>query len=155
VVIAWDAILDASWGAGDRISFHDAVDPLPYDLGDTAALQEALTAEGLLVGGYIREESWASWFTPAWERREVRRRSGTLGGLRSHGARPIEEAVAMLEARDSDGTATLQRRYSDAKATPYLSVPSVPTVEKTAARSIGRTARATDRRAAADLGKER
>lgn len=73
-IVAWDAILDASWAAGERIPFDDAVDTLPYDLGDTAAIRAALEAVGLLDdGGLIREESWASWFGVADERREAKR----------------------------------------------------------------------------------
>ena len=73
-VVAWDAVVDASWESGCRVAFDDAVDTLPYDLGDTGAIQAALTDVGLLdADGLIREPSWASWFGVADERRESKR----------------------------------------------------------------------------------
>lgn len=73
-IVAWDAVVDASWAAGERVTFDDAVDTLPYDLGDTSAIRAALTAVALLDDdGLIRIESWASWFGVADERREAKR----------------------------------------------------------------------------------
>ena len=73
-IVAWDAVVDASWEAGQRVVFDDAIDTLPYDLGDTISIRAALTAVGLLGDdGLIREESWASWFGVADERRESKR----------------------------------------------------------------------------------
>jgi hypothetical protein len=73
-IVAWDAIVDASWAAGDRVTFDDAVDTLPYDLGDTAPIRAALEAVCLLDSdGLIRPESWASWFGVADDRREAKR----------------------------------------------------------------------------------
>lgn len=74
LIVAWDAIVDASWESGCRVAFEDAVDTLPYDLGDTAAIRLALTDVGLLDSdGLIREPSWASWFGVADDRRESKR----------------------------------------------------------------------------------
>lgn len=73
-IVAWDAVVDASWASGERVPFDDAVDTLPYDLGDTAAIREALTSVCLLdENGLVREESWLSWFGVADERREAKR----------------------------------------------------------------------------------
>jgi hypothetical protein len=73
VIVAWDAIVDASWEAGCRVPFDDAIDTLPYDLGDSVSIKAALTSVGLLEDGLIREDSWASWFGIADERREAKR----------------------------------------------------------------------------------
>ena len=56
-----------------RVPFDDAIDTLPYDLGDSVSIKAALTGVGLLEDGLIREESWASWFGIADERREAKR----------------------------------------------------------------------------------
>jgi len=73
-IVAWDAIVDASWAAGERVTFEDAVDTLPYDLGDTSPIRLALASVCLLDDdGLIRSESWASWFGVADDRREAKR----------------------------------------------------------------------------------
>jgi len=73
VVVAWDAIVDASWEAGERVPFDDAIDTLPYDLGDSMSIKAALTSVGLLEDGLIREDSWTNWFGAAEDRREAKR----------------------------------------------------------------------------------
>jgi hypothetical protein len=111
-VVAWDAIVDASWEAGHRVTFADAVDILPYDLGDTDAVLAALVSIGLLADdGCIREESWQTWYQPAYDRREERREAGRRGGL--------------AKARN---LAALEQSQSTGVAEPYPSVPSVPSV---------------------------
>ena len=84
-VVAWDAVCDASWAAGHRVTFEDAVLPLPYDLGDLAALQEAM-GDLLEPTGLIRLGSWEGWFGAAESRRassrerQARFRAGTKRG---------------------------------------------------------------------------
>jgi len=73
-IVAWDAIVDASWEAGCRVQFDDAVDTLPYDLGTTTDVRMALAHEGLLdEEGLIREASWLGWFGTADKRRTAKR----------------------------------------------------------------------------------
>ena len=73
-VVAWDAIVDASWAAGHRVTFEDATLPLPYDLGTNGAVQSVLQEVGLLDGdGMIRASSWEGWFGAADERRAAAR----------------------------------------------------------------------------------
>lgn len=87
-VIAWDAIVDASWEAGCRVAFDDAVDPLPYDMTDSAEIRATLVSVGLLdTSGLIREESWANWFGPADSRRaNTRERWRRANEKRRHAA---------------------------------------------------------------------
>lgn len=90
-----------SWRCGSRVAVTEAV---PLWLEADAELVAALVRVRLLdKAGRIPTRSWNGWFGPAWERREARRRSGALGGLRARGKRS-----------DSDAIAELQRRYSDA-----------------------------------------
>jgi hypothetical protein len=105
VVIAWDAVLDASWAKGERVTLEDAVLPLPYRLA-LLKVRAALCEAGLLdKDGRIREASWKVWFLPAHDRREARRESGRRGGLAAHSKpSPSEadsEALALLEASSS------------------------------------------------------
>ena len=73
-IVAWDAVVDASWEAGERVTFDDAVDTLPYDIGDSDAVRAALVSVSLLDDeGLIRCESWSSWFGVADDRREAKR----------------------------------------------------------------------------------
>ena len=58
-IVAWDAIVDASWESGCRVGFDDAVDTLPYDLGDTSATGVAFsrnpaTGENKFYGEWLR-----------------------------------------------------------------------------------------------------
>lgn len=138
-VIAWDAIVDASWEAGCRVAFDDAVDPLPYDMTDSTEIRAALVSVGLLdTAGLIREESWGNWFLPAYERREKCRETGRRGGL--------------AKARSSDPRATLERPLS--KTLPVPSVPSVP-ILPAAVEVSGDKPRASELGPAAVLGETR
>ena len=88
VVVAWDAIVDASWEAGERVPFDDAIDTLPYDLGDSMSIKAALTSIGLLEDGLIREDSWTNWFGAAEDRREAKReRDRAYAAARQRAAR--------------------------------------------------------------------
>ena len=72
-VVAWDAIVDESWAKGQRVTIEDALLPLPYEI-DAGAVSAALQTVGLLDNaGYIREDSWDTWFAPAHARREAKR----------------------------------------------------------------------------------
>jgi hypothetical protein len=96
------ATILASWRQGCRVPVDEAV---PVWLDPDAALVDALRAAGLLDrSGKLPARSWKGWFSPAWERREVRRESGRLGGLRAKGQRPVSDAIAMLQAPDSGAT---------------------------------------------------
>jgi len=110
-VLAWDAIVDASWEEGERVTLEEAVISLPYGLDPDALLPILIEVELVGADGLIVEETWERWFRPAWERRENRRRSGRLGGARS-----------WKERRQRNGEATLKHRSSDAEAMPNPSV---------------------------------
>jgi len=72
-VVAWDAIVDASWAQGERVTLEEALLDLPFRV-KVAAVRAALTEFGLLDSeGRIREESWATWFLPVYQRREDHR----------------------------------------------------------------------------------
>jgi hypothetical protein len=106
VIVAWDAIVDASWLRGERVTLEDALLPLPYRIR-IPTVREALTEAGLLdEEGRIRAQSWASWFVPANDRREARRESGRRGGLAAHlkpsPSSATSEALALLEASSTD-----------------------------------------------------
>lgn len=82
-IVAWDAIVDASWAAGRRVCFDDAILPLPYDLGDEDALRAVMVDVGLLdADGFVRESSWEGWFGAARDRRSAARRGGVEGNRR-------------------------------------------------------------------------
>jgi hypothetical protein len=78
-VPAWDAIVDASWSKGERVTLDDAVLRLPSVYRPLIAkldvYRDALRTVGLLDGdSRIRQESWAVWFDPANQRREAKRK---------------------------------------------------------------------------------
>jgi hypothetical protein len=111
-VAMFNAVLLASWAAGRRLTVDEACPPWWIDTLDD--VRANLQAVGLLDDeARIPDESWESWFTPAFERREARRESGRLGGQRSGAAR-IE--------------ASLQRRSGIPEAALNPSVPTFPTV---------------------------
>ena len=117
-IVAWDAIVDASWEAGCRVQFDDAIDTLPYDLGDTKGIRSALTSVGLLgEDGLIREESWASWFGVAYGRREATRERG-----RRYNASKRGDVNATSDARRND----VEQQSNDKSFTPPF-LPSGPT----------------------------
>jgi hypothetical protein len=129
---AWDAVLDASWAAGERVPLEDAVDALAFDIGDLEPIRAALVKHGLLEeDGLIRSSSWEAWFTVAAERRKAARMKSALGGLRARGARSPEEALSLLLQRTDSGLTA----GSTAEVTPPT-VPTVPTVP--IARETGR-----------------
>jgi hypothetical protein len=106
------AVLADSWGTGTRATIDDAWPPLLPHFDQ--AVVDALMTVGLLDDeGRVPEGTWEAWYGPAKGRRQDKRDSGRLGGLKS-GAGRIE--------------ASLQRRSSDAQATLNPSArPSAPT----------------------------
>ena len=93
-IVAWDAVVDASWEAGERVTFDDAVDTLPYDLGDSDAVRAALVSVSLLDDeGLIRCESWSSWFGVADDRREAKRERDRLYAARRRVANDSQAVV--------------------------------------------------------------
>jgi len=113
------ATLLASWRQGCRVTVDEAV---PVWLAPDAELVTALVAVRLLDRTRrIPARSWKGWFGPAWERREARRESGRLGGLRARGKRSLADALHTLDSGANSG----------ATATPHLTGrpsgrPSVP-----------------------------
>lgn len=89
----------ASWRHGERVTVTQAA---PLWIVADQGLLDMLHAVGLLDSEFrIPSESWDEWFLPAYERREERRRSGALGGLRAGGQRSHSDALAMLQQRSS------------------------------------------------------
>lgn len=89
-----EVTLLASWRDGKRRTVHEAA-PLWLTVDDD--LVAVLVTVGLLDRtGRRPAGSWRTWFGPAHERREARRQSGALGGLRGRGQRPYDKAVEML-----------------------------------------------------------
>jgi hypothetical protein len=110
-VIAWDAIVDASWEAGERVPLADALDSLPYQLGDAEELGAALRRVGLLDSdGLIRAEAWADWYGTAAARREASRERaarwrsrGRDGGAPAPG-RGLRDAIREVIGPDGSRT---------------------------------------------------
>jgi hypothetical protein len=99
-IVAYTAVLDASWAAGKRVTLPWAIRRLPrvYDLGDTDDLVAGLVEAGLLdPDGGIRASSWETWFLPAQERRAKRSQGGVEGNARRWGDR---NAIGMRSASD-------------------------------------------------------
>lgn len=111
----------ASWRHGERVTVAQSA---PLWIVADQGLLDMLHAVGLLDGEYrLSSESWTDWFLPASERRELRRQSGALGGLRAGGQRSHSDALAILQQRSS-GT------DSDAIPVRPSVRPSYPTVER-------------------------
>lgn len=113
-VVLYLATVLESWRSGRRVLVTDSAPVwLPLD----PELVEALKAAKLLdSSGRLPIRSWKSWHDPAQMRRDARRESGRLGGLRAKGQRSYSDATALLQRPDSDGVAK-----------PHPTVPSVRT----------------------------
>jgi hypothetical protein len=102
-VVLYLATVLESWRSGGRVLVTDSAPVwLPLD----SELIEALKAAKLLdSNGRLPIRSWKSWHDPAQMRRDARRESGRLGGLRAKGQRSYSDATALLQRPDSDGVA--------------------------------------------------
>ena len=100
-----EATLLASWRDGHRVTVYDAA-PIWMTVDDE--LVAVLVRVGLLDKTHRRPiRSWNAWFGPANERREARRESGRLGGLRARGKRTLADALSTLNSSaDSSATAS-------------------------------------------------
>jgi hypothetical protein len=91
----YTAVLAASWKMGERVPVDDAWPLLlPYD----QAVVDALMVELLDGEGRVPEHVWQAHYWPAYQRREARRGSGKLGGLKSAATR----VVAPIKQRSSN-----------------------------------------------------
>jgi hypothetical protein len=116
---AYLAVVAASWRAGERVTLADAWPPL---LAPDDAVEVALHEVGLLDSrGRVTARAWASWFSPAFERREKARENGSRGGRAAHGLPPRSG-----DPEGSGGRATLERRLGDARPVPLRSDPTRP-----------------------------
>jgi hypothetical protein len=78
-VALFEALLLGSWGAGQRITFEEALPA--WWLKPADDVRTNLVAVGLIGDdGRIPERAWEAWFSPAWQRREARRENGRKGG---------------------------------------------------------------------------
>jgi hypothetical protein len=99
-MVAYVSVLLSSWRDGQRTTVDDAT---PLWLEPDPELVAALQTVGLLDGDTcIPEHAWTAWYEPAFERREKRRASGRLGGLRSGETRSGGSAAATLRQRSTD-----------------------------------------------------
>jgi hypothetical protein len=109
--IVYIAVVLSSWEEGFRLSIAEADSPEDATPERIAALQ---TAELLDADGRIPLRAWESWFRPAWERRNEKRKGGIEGNRRRwHPDR--------LSDTDSD-------THSDSVSPSRPSVPSYPSV---------------------------
>jgi hypothetical protein len=70
-MVLHEAVVLASWAAGERITAEDAAPPW---MTDVEAPTQALAHVGLLDDrGFLPLRSWRSWFAPAAERRQANR----------------------------------------------------------------------------------
>ena len=118
-VTAYLATITASWAAGCRVPADDA---LPTWMDDPTAALAAMVQVGLLDADHrLPEHAWASWFTPAWERREAKRAGGRVGGQRSWQVRS--------EGQPKDSFSTPEGKPNPYRTVPTTSDPttSVPT----------------------------
>jgi hypothetical protein len=115
-VVAYLGTVLASWRAGERVTIDDAWPPLlPLDEAVPTALREA----GLLDGKRrVTARAWASWFVPAFNRREQARASGSRGGRAPH--RP---SLKRGDPEGAGGRAGLERRSSGPRPVPFRSEP--------------------------------
>lgn len=120
-IVAWDAVVDASWEAGRRVCFEDAVDTLPFQLGDVQAIKEALTAEGLMEDGLVREASWLGWFGVASTRRDLKRERDRRYNANRTAPRRRRNGARTSDVRSENGAPDRTDRSGP-------SSPSVPTV---------------------------
>lgn len=117
-VTVYLATVLASWAAGCRIPADDA---LPTWMDDPAHVLEGLVRVGLLDPDHrIPDHAWASWFGPAWERRERKRAGGRIGGQRSWQVR--SEGMP----KDSFSTPEGQPNPYPFRSVPIRSVPTTP-----------------------------
>jgi hypothetical protein len=126
------ATLLASWRQGCRVAVSEAV-PVWLDL-DVELVSALGRARLLDSAGKLPIRSWKSWFSPAWERREVRRESGRLGGLRAKGKRPLTDAIAKLQQPDSGATPDRPSGRSVRHTDRPLRAPARETVQGTKGR---------------------
>jgi hypothetical protein len=99
--ILYDAVVDASWHAGRRVSALEALEALPRAyaaIGEEVA--EALEAAGLLDSeGRVPEHVWADWYEGAMARKDRLTRAGKAGAEARWGG----NATAMRPHYGDDG----------------------------------------------------
>jgi len=97
-VALYEALVLGSWGAGERITFEEALPA--WWLEDVDDVRANLAAVGLVdVDGRIPDHAWEAWFQPAWDRRETRRAKARKGGLAR--PRPGSESAPSTTGADS------------------------------------------------------
>jgi hypothetical protein len=101
-VVAYLAVLLASWRAGNRAALDEA---WPLLLAADPAVADALREVRLLDARQrIPARVWRSWFQPAFERREKRRENASAGGRAAHGLprKPPGANGATVEQQSTD-----------------------------------------------------
>jgi hypothetical protein len=69
------AVLLSSWEEGARLSVDEADSPVEATPERVAALKAAKLIDD---DGRVPEHAWASWFLPAWRRRNAKRKAADL-----------------------------------------------------------------------------
>jgi hypothetical protein len=113
------ATVTGSWAAGQQVTADDVI---PWWMDDPAPALAGLVQVGLLDADHrIPDHAWASWFGPAWERREAKREGGRRGGqaswqVRSEGKPKHSSSRPSGELNPSDPSA----RPSDPSLEPVV-----------------------------------
>lgn len=123
-VALYEALVLASWGAGDRLTLEQTLPAWWLVEPDVdVAYRTVLEAVGLVdAEGRIPEHAWASWFTPASDRRRAYIERGRKGGRAPHAPR----SPGATQHDDAWGEAQVQPESSTSRA--RANQPTVPTV---------------------------
>ena len=137
-MVVHEAVLLASWAAGERVAAEDAA---PAWMTDVEAPASALAHVGLLDDrGHIPLKSWRSWFVPAAERRQQTRDrwkrnkseqratsedvpEDTAGRLALRTVRTVPSAPTVPTVRENGRARTIET-FADAWKARHLGEPS-------------------------------
>jgi hypothetical protein len=126
-VVMYQAVVLASWEAGERVAIEDAQPAwLRVSLGGVRSSLEAVAL--IDAEGRVPEATWEGWFGPARDRRSLRRAQGRAGGLASARARgeanaqpngsPNAEPVARRIGSDRLSTTTTNENEATSSRAP-------------------------------------
>lgn len=115
------SVILESWRDGERASAGESA---PMWRDDVEGSVRALSEVGLLdEAGRLPEMAWRSWFDPAFQRRERRRNSGSLGGHQKAANAGAASSTDMAQPDQLSSTAMAQPEQS-----PSIALPVRPTV---------------------------
>lgn len=109
------AVVLESWASDDRVAVVDAA-PIWLDDERLGELLVGLTESGLLdPEGRIPATSWEGWYGPARERRERRRESGAIGGVKSG---EVRRSKGSAKQNGSDASRSLKQKRTQPPTLP-------------------------------------